>query len=925
MSRTRQKVDINGVRGSSAAPARAEGQRSHPTNFAPFWERSEDLFAAFDSEGRFVNVNPSWLRVLGWTPDQMLGHPVTVFTHPADLEPAAEEGESRWLCADGSYRWLMWSSFSDGEGRCGIGRDVTERNRTEAARDLAQREAAEAYERTGLSVWRWDPVSDYVSLSGELESAREAMGVPSTFEGVLEQIQPSHRTELREAVTRLVEGVDDRYCVRFPAEVAEQSVVWLESRGVAIRDANGNLEAVHGTTQDVTEAEVTRLELLRTRDFSQATLDSLDAHIAVLDQEGTIVAVNWAWHRFASENGSSGLGVDENYLEACDGAPAHAAPEAGPVARALQRILAGSLDWYEIEYPCHSPDEERWFSMRAVPHRAGGSARVVVQHHNITQRVQAERSERLRSRLLDEVDAAVVATDLDGRITVWSHGAQALYGWTEEEAVGERMMDLAVPAHFHRRGEDFLRHLNQHSRWQGDLKLKRKDGSRFTGFVRCSISCNEDGVPLGLIGISVDATERVRAEEDLRKARDYLAAVTDSMGEGLVAVDSSGAVVYMNAEAEKVLGWSADSLLGRRLHETIQYRRPDGSPSPAADCPVLATRVAGETVRVEDDVFSRRDGSPVSVSYTTAPCELPDGGTGSVMVFADTSERKQAASALQASEAQLKAIVDNTSAAIYVKRKGDYQYLLANPEFESIFGLEPGTAVGKTDEELLPEEVVQQFRETDRGVIEEGVEATLEEEIPVGGTARTYLTLKFPLRDEHGEPYALCGISTDITERRLREAELSERLEWEGRILTAVNEDRLLVYAQPIVDLRSGAVVQEELLVRMRGGRGSNDIIPPGEFLPPAERFGLIGHIDRFMVHQGIALAASGRPVHINLSGHSISDRELTQEIERELRASGADPSKIVFEITETAAVEDMQAAREFSERIARLGCECPG
>ena len=421
----------------------------------------------------------------------------------------------------------------------------------------------------------------------------------------------------------------------------------------------------------------------------------------------------------------------------------------------------------------------------------------------------------------------------------------------------------------------------------------------------------------------MDATERVEAAGDLRKAGDYLRAVTDSMGEGLIAVDHSGGVLYMNATAEERLGWTCAELVGANLHETIHYRRPDGSPYPIEECPLMAARCGGEVVRVDEDVFYRRDSSLLPVSYTSAPFELADGETGAVVVFADVTERRRAEGALRTNEAQLKAIIENTSAAIYVKRRGDYRYLLGNPEFESIFGLEPGTAVGLSDEDLLPASEVEALRETDRRVIEERAETSVEEAISVGGETRTYLTLKVPLPDEHGEPYALCGISTDITERKRREAELSERLEWEGRIRTAIAEGRLLVYAQPIVDLRSGALVQEELLVRMQGARGPGDIIPPSEFLPQAERFGLVGQIDRFMVHRGIGLAAQGQPVEINLSGQSIGDRALTREIEQELRASGADPSKVVFEITETAAVEDMQAAREFSERVERLGCKC--
>lgn len=337
----------------------------------------------------------------------------------------------------------------------------------------------------------------------------------------------------------------------------------------------------------------------------------------------------------------------------------------------------------------------------------------------------------------------------------------------------------------------------------------------------------------------------------------------------------------------------------------------------------MAARFGTETKHVDDDVLYRRDGSPLPVSFTSAPYVLPDGETGAVVVFTDITERKRAESSLRGSEAHLKAIIDNTSALIYVKRRDDYRYLLGNPEFERCWGIEPGSAVGLRDEDLFGPEGVRTSRETDRRVMEEGIETSLEEEVSVPAGLRTFHTVKFPLRDDQDEPYAVCGISTDISERKAQETEQSERLECEVRIRRAISEDRLLVYSQPIVDMGSGAVVQEELLVRMQGERSTDDIIPPGEFLPAAERYGIVKEIDRFMVRQGIHLAAAGRPVEINLSGHSISDYALTREIEREIRTTGADPSDIVFEITETAAVEDIQAAREFSARIARMGCRC--
>jgi PAS domain S-box-containing protein len=152
--------------------------------------------------------------------------------------------------------------------------------------------------------------------------------------------------------------------------------------------------------------------------------------------------------------------------------------------------------------------------------------------------------------------------------------------------------------------------------------------------------------------------------------------------------------------------------------------------------------------------------------------------------------------------------------------------------------------------------------------------------------------------------------------------DISEQKETERRLRGALTDDYLLAYSQPIVDQRLGSVAQQELLVRMRGREGERRVLTPAEFLPDAERCGLIGIVDRWMIARGLALVRGGRPAEINLSARSIDDEELATELVEELgRVGGAAASKLVFEITETAAVEHLDAARAFTERLCRLGC----
>ena len=173
--------------------------------------------------------------------------------------------------------------------------------------------------------------------------------------------------------------------------------------------------------------------------------------------------------------------------------------------------------------------------------------------------------------------------------------------------------------------------------------------------------------------------------------------------------------------------------------------------------------------------------------------------TASVAVFGAVSFLATAAAArLEAAEisgarkaqeghARLLALIDHTSAVIYM-RGLDGQYLLVNREYERLFGVRRENIVGLTDHDLFPGEIADDFRANDLMAISPGSPVRMEETAPGDDGARTYITVKFPLMDDTGRAYAICGISTDITERKRAEEEvrrLNEELEERVRQRTA--------------------------------------------------------------------------------------------------------------------------------------------
>ncbi len=162
----------------------------------------------------------------------------------------------------------------------------------------------------------------------------------------------------------------------------------------------------------------------------------------------------------------------------------------------------------------------------------------------------------------------------------------------------------------------------------------------------------------------------------------------------------------------------------------------------------------------------------------------------------------------------------------------------------------------------------------------------------------------------------------DLTDHKQREQQLVrevQELERLAAIQSAIASGRLVLHAQPIIALDTSEVVQQELLVRLQQEDGT--LLPPGEFLPIAEAHGCIRDIDLWVTERAIEIASTGQPVEVNLSAASVGDERLLERIQATLAQTGTDPSLIVFEVTETAVVADLQRAREFASALHELGC----
>ncbi len=155
--------------------------------------------------------------------------------------------------------------------------------------------------------------------------------------------------------------------------------------------------------------------------------------------------------------------------------------------------------------------------------------------------------------------------------------------------------------------------------------------------------------------------------------------------------------------------------------------------------------------------------------------------------------------------------------------------------------------------------------------------------------------------------------------------DMHERLKWKHIIFDAIEKDRIELWFQPILDIRNNMIYHYEVLARMRDEKG--ELVFPGVFIDIAERFGLIDALNRMIVEKAITLQAemsrknSPVAISINLSGLTLGDESSLMFISDTIKKGGADPDHLVFEITETAAVEDIEMARRFINTLKKTGC----
>jgi len=379
---------------------------------------------------------------------------------------------------------------------------------------------------------------------------------------------------------------------------------------------------------------------------------------------------------------------------------------------------------------------------------------------------------REQASLLSLTHDSIYVRDMNAVIRYWNRGAEVLYGWSAEQAVGEvahELLKTVFPVPFEQIEAELLRS----GRWEGELSQSKKDGMQVVTATRWSLKRDEGGAPVATLVTSNDITERKRAEESLRESETRFRTFVDHAGDALFVYDlEQRIVVDVNREACESLGYSRQEIIGKT---PLAFH----SDSYQEEMEVVAERAAaGETV-FDTHWHRRKDGTVFPVEVHTSRV-LYGGRQFLLMVARDISDRLRAEEAVRQSEKQLREVIE-TIPAIAWTSSPDGSIEFVNKRWEEYTGMSAQESGGFGWKSAFHPKDLDRYVERRRTSL--GSVDSFEDEVRIrcgkNGEYRWFLSRAVPLRDEQGNIVRWYGTAADIHDRKQAE----ERLQVENVVL----------------------------------------------------------------------------------------------------------------------------------------------
>jgi diguanylate cyclase (GGDEF)-like protein/PAS domain S-box-containing protein len=556
-----------------------------------------------------------------------------------------------------------------------------------------------------------------------------------------------------------------------------------------------------------------------------------------------------------------------------------------------------------------------------------------------------------------------------------------LLGYGPDETISSitELVSHLHPEDQHRAQHVLQSHLRNGTPFDVELRLLNKAGEYKWFRARGQSVRRADGKAVRLAGSIADITDKKLADAQLYAEKERAEVTLASIGDAVITTDSSGMVDYLNPVAEQLTGWPIKEAKGQRIEAVFriidQITREE-----AFDSIEMVLRTGRTVPMTSNVVLINREGKELLIDKSAAPIQDRSGQvTGVVLVFHDVSREGQYAAKLsyQASHDALTGLINRHEFEIRLSLALKSATRFRRQHSLLYLDLDQFKVVNDTCGHAAGDDLMRKIGALLHGRLSEGAllarlggdefgvlleNCPLERATPVAEELRqaindfrfSWMGMPFTVGASIGvvcigegafsleevlrAADAACYMAKEKGRNRVNvyradDTEVSSRqgeMEWVARIRRALDEGRLRLYSQQIVSLQP--VKQQphcEILLRMLDEQGQ--LVPPAQFIPAAEKYGLMPALDRWVVknafesYASLAAKNSGLQLHtcsINLSGKSISDDSFLDFLRAQAEATGVPFNAFCFEVTETAAVENLSTAVNFIEQLRGLGCK---
>ncbi|MCT7949647.1 PAS domain S-box protein [Ancylothrix sp. C2] len=773
---------------------------------------SLDLLSVAGLDGYFKRVNPAFTHTLGFSVEELISRPFIEYVHPEDRASTLGElqklntgtptlyFENRYLCQDGSYKWLSWTAVPIPETQLmyAVGRDISERKQLEAARETAKQELEQKVnERTAELQQAYARLAERETLYRTIvETANEGIwlldtNACTTFtnpqmteilgysedemlgRSLYDFMDESLKAETEQKFARRLQGKRDSLSCQFRHK--DGSTVWANVSANAVFDSQGKVIGALGMVTDITER----------REIEQALQES---------QTRTQIALNIArmfsfeWNPFTDVVRRTvdcapllGLPLSEAEQETGTTYIKRIHPSDQEQFLALLQSITPENDTYVTTYRLIRPDGSVVILEESA--RAFFEDRKLVRLIGITQDVTerentafALRQSERQLRVIPEAIPHQVWTTLpDGRIDYYNQRAYDYTGATPEQLQNYGWTEFIHPEDLPRLGAAWNQGLEIGKNYQIEARMRSRDGV-YRWFLSQAVAVrDEQGQIIKWYGTNTDIHDRKQAEEALRESTAILNAINETTPTLIYVKDRQGRFLMANPTVLRLLGKTTEEVIGKTDLDVL-INLKEAERITANDLLVMES----DEVQVLEEVvqFLDRKGTYISIK---SPYRDEQGNViGLIGISTEITERKQAEESLRQSELNFRTLADCMPQIFWTARAdGFLDYY--NQRWYDYTGMTFEETQGWGWEAVLHPDDVEKCVHIWSEAVRTGTAYQIEYRFKRAsdGQYRWHLGRAFPLRDENGKIIKWFGSGTDIHDQKQVIAERDQALEKE--------------------------------------------------------------------------------------------------------------------------------------------------